>query len=97
MLVNPEIDNFYLTDAELEDSPSRRDGIDRETETSNRIFGAQLIQEAGILLKCRQAVMVTGQVLLQRFYCKKSLKDFNVKVGTAFGLGMHASSDQLAI
>mmetsp|Transcript_18666 Transcript_18666/g.40111 ORF Transcript_18666/g.40111 Transcript_18666/m.40111 type:complete len:470 (+) Transcript_18666:117-1526(+) len=73
------LDNFYLTDAELENSPSRQDGIDKETETTLRIYGAELIQEAGILLRCPQAVMATGQVLLQRFYCKKSLKEFNVK------------------
>jgi hypothetical protein len=79
MLVT-SIDNFYLTDEELADSPSARDGIDSETETSQRIYGAQLIQEASSLLRCQQAVACTGQVLLQRFYCKRSIKEFNVKV-----------------
>lgn len=74
------LDNFYLGDQELENSPSRRDGIDAETETTLRIYGADLIQETGILLKCNQAVMATGQILLQRFYCKKSLKEYNIKV-----------------
>ena len=81
------IDSFYLTDAELEDSPSRRDGISAETEAQLRVYGAQIIQEAGILLKCPQAVMATGQVLLQRFYCKCSLKDYPVKVSQAAGAG----------
>jgi len=30
-------------------------------------------------LRCPQAVMATGQVLLQRFYCKKSLREYNIK------------------
>lgn len=74
------VDNFYLTDEELSNSPSRQDGVDEETETILRIYGAQMIQEAGILLQCHQAVMATAQVLLQRFYCKKSLREYNVKV-----------------
>ncbi len=45
-----------------------------------RIYGCEVIQEGGILLKLPQAVMATGQVLLQRFYMKKSLRKFNVKV-----------------
>ncbi|GAX75351.1 hypothetical protein CEUSTIGMA_g2795.t1 [Chlamydomonas eustigma] len=78
MLCN-NVDNFYLSDAELDNSPSRQDGIDANTESTLRHYGAELIQKAGILLSCQQAVMVTGQVLLQRFYCKKSLREFNVQ------------------
>eukprot|EP00798_Chlamydomonas_sp_ICE-L_P010693 gene10693-12385_t len=73
------LDNFYVTAEELDKSISRLDGIDKETETMLRLYGAELIQEAGIFLRCPQAVMATGQVLLQRFYVKKSFKDFNVK------------------
>ena len=74
------VDNFYLTEEQLENSPSCQDGIDASTESVLRHYGAELIQRAGILLGCQQAVMVTGQVLLQRFYCKKSFKEFNVRV-----------------
>ena len=77
------VDNFYLSDAELADSPSRAHGIDADKEVSMRILGAELIQEAGVLLKCPQAVMATGQILMQRFYCKKSLKEYNVLVRTS--------------
>ncbi len=84
MLVNDHVDNFYVLDAELTDSsPSRLDNVDFSTETTLRHYGAELIQKAGILLGCQQAVMVTGQVLLQRFYCKKSLREFNIQVGIA--------------
>jgi hypothetical protein len=73
------LDNFYLSEDELENSPSRAHGIDRETEATLRVYGCELVQEAGILLQFPQAVMATGQVLFQRFYCKRSMKDFNVK------------------
>ncbi|PIA40349.1 hypothetical protein AQUCO_02500205v1 [Aquilegia coerulea] len=73
------IDTFYLTDEQLKDSPSRKDGIDEATETNLRIYGCDLIQESGILLRLPQAVMATGQVIFQRFYCKKSFARFNVK------------------
>jgi cyclin L len=79
-MVFSTLDNFYLTDEQLENSPSRQDGIDRDTEAELRAYGASLIQEAGLLLCWPQAVMATGQVLFQRFYCKRSLKSFNVKV-----------------
>ncbi|XP_023525559.1 cyclin-L1-1-like isoform X3 [Cucurbita pepo subsp. pepo] len=78
-MIYTAIDTFYLTDEQLTNSPSRKDGIDEATETSLRIYGCDLIQEAGILLKLPQAVMATGQVLFHRFYCKKSFARFNVK------------------
>ncbi|XP_042434199.1 cyclin-L1-1-like isoform X2 [Zingiber officinale] len=73
------IDTFYLTEEQLKSSPSRKDGIHEDTETTLRIYGCDLIQESGILLKLPQAVMATGQVLFHRFYCKKSFARFSVK------------------
>ncbi|KAL7196445.1 hypothetical protein ACSBR1_036458 [Camellia fascicularis] len=78
-MIYTAIDTFYLTDEQLQNSPSRKDGIDEATETTLRIYGCDLIQESGILLKLPQAVMATGQVLFHRFYCKKSFARFNVK------------------
>lgn len=78
-MIYTAIDTFYLTDEQLKSSPSRKDGIDEETETSLRIYGCDLIQESGILLRLPQAVMATGQVLFHRFYCKKSFARFDVK------------------
>ncbi|XP_015581186.1 cyclin-L1-1 [Ricinus communis] len=78
-MIYTAIDNFYLTDEQLQNSPSKKDGIDEATETTLRIYGCDLIQESGILLKLPQAVMATGQVLFHRFYCKKSFGRFNVK------------------
>ncbi|KAF3954363.1 hypothetical protein CMV_020282 [Castanea mollissima] len=53
------IDNFYLTDEQLKNSPSRKDGIDEATETTLRIYGCDLIQKSSILLKLPQ-VVATG-------------------------------------
>ncbi|GAB4835881.1 Cyclin-L1-1 [Ancistrocladus abbreviatus] len=78
-MIYTAIDTFYLTDEQLQNAPSRKDGIDEETETTLRIYGCDLIQESGILLKLPQAVMATGQVLFHRFYCKKSFARFDVK------------------
>ncbi|KAL7003014.1 Cyclin-L1-1 [Sarracenia purpurea var. burkii] len=78
-MIYTAIDTFYLTDEQLQNSPSRKDGIDEATETTLRIYGCDLIQESGILLRLPQAVMATGQVLFHRFYCKKSFARFDVK------------------
>ena len=49
-------------------TPSFNDGIDSKIEKLHRIYGCELIQEAGILLRLPQVVMVTGQSILHRFY-----------------------------
>ncbi|MCO5601923.1 hypothetical protein L7F22_056049 [Adiantum nelumboides] len=77
-MIYTAIDTFYLTQEQLQNSPSRKDDIDEDTESVLRLYGCELIQEGGILLKLPQAVMATGQVLLQRFFCKKSFARFNV-------------------
>ncbi|KAG9450666.1 hypothetical protein H6P81_010631 [Aristolochia fimbriata] len=81
-MIYTAIDTFYLTDEQL-NSSSRKDGIDEDTETTLRIYGCDLIQESGILLRLPQAVMATGQVLFHRFYCKKSFARFDVKIVAA--------------
>ncbi|KAL3143954.1 hypothetical protein ABBQ32_003767 [Trebouxia sp. C0010 RCD-2024] len=73
------LDNFYVSKEALADSPSRKDGISPDVEREQRIYGCEMIQEAGILLRLPQAVMATGQVLLHRFYCKVSLVAHDVK------------------
>ncbi|KAA8536921.1 hypothetical protein F0562_029399 [Nyssa sinensis] len=78
-MIYTAIDTFYLSDEQLKNSPSRKDGMDEATETTLRIYGCDLIQESGIMLRLPQAVMATGQVLFHRFYCKKSFARFNVK------------------
>lgn len=65
-------------------SPSRKDGILDQEEKLHRIFGCELVQEAGILLKLPQVVMITGQIILHRYFYRRSLqKDdaFTVAMG----------------
>lgn len=50
-MIYTAIDNFYLTDEQIKTSPSRKDGIDETTEITLKIYGCDLIQEAGILLR----------------------------------------------
>ncbi|KAL1501275.1 hypothetical protein ABEB36_006626 [Hypothenemus hampei] len=64
--------NQLLPDERLVNTPSLNDGLSVEAETDLRIYGCELIQTAGILLKLPQVAMATGQVLLQRFYYSKS-------------------------
>ena len=71
---------FILSAAALQDSPSRRSGVSEEVEGRQRLYGCELIQEGGCLLKLPQVVMATGQVLFHRFYCKSSMVQFDVKV-----------------
>ncbi|XP_066153789.1 cyclin-L1 [Euwallacea fornicatus] len=65
--------NQLLPEEKLVDTPSQNDGLSLDAETDLRIYGCELIQTAGILLKLPQVAMATGQVLLQRFYYSKSL------------------------
>ena len=58
-------------------SPSLLDGVRPEIESLHRVWGCELIQEAGILLRLPQAVMVTAQTLFTRFYYRRSLRAFD--------------------
>ncbi|GLT66854.1 hypothetical protein SLA2020_391980 [Shorea laevis] len=93
-MIYTAIDNFYLTDEQLQNTPSRKDGIDEATETTLRIYGCDLIQESGILLKLPQAVMAAGQVLFHRFYCKKSFARFDVKIVAASSLWLASKLEE---
>eukprot|EP00291_Cryptomonas_curvata_P028921 CAMPEP_0172213474 /NCGR_PEP_ID=MMETSP1050-20130122/37613_1 /TAXON_ID=233186 /ORGANISM="Cryptomonas curvata, Strain CCAP979/52" /LENGTH=243 /DNA_ID=CAMNT_0012894311 /DNA_START=98 /DNA_END=825 /DNA_ORIENTATION=- len=64
----------------LINTPSRKDGIDEATETALRIYGCELIQEAGILLRMHQTAMATGQILFHRFYFRCSFRKCDARV-----------------
>lgn len=46
--------NQLLPEDKLTVTPSQTDGLDEDTETDLRIYGCELIQTAGILLKLPQ-------------------------------------------
>ncbi|CAO3664426.1 unnamed protein product [Umbelopsis ramanniana] len=71
--------NALATNEQLEQSPSQRDGIKKETEQILLSFGCELIQSAGIALKLRQQVTSSAQVLFQRFFRIASLKHFGIQ------------------
>ncbi|CDI87981.1 cyclin, putative [Eimeria praecox] len=61
-------------------TPSIRDGLSRELEISQRIYGCHLIQRAGILLRLEAVTVASAQTILHRFYYRKSLKKFDVRL-----------------
>jgi hypothetical protein len=46
----PQLLNTLASPEQIESTPSRRDGIPEELEDELRVYGCQLIQQAGILL-----------------------------------------------
>ncbi|MCO5608590.1 hypothetical protein L7F22_062803 [Adiantum nelumboides] len=75
--------SFFLTSAQLADSPYFRHCVSADTEKSLRIYACEIIQEAGILLRMPQAVAATAQVLFHRFFCKQSFRDFDARSAAA--------------
>ena len=61
----------------LANSPSKRDGVGADDEMAQRVWGCELIMEAGILLRLPQVVMCTAQNLFHRFYYRVSLLRFD--------------------
>ncbi|CAJ1366164.1 unnamed protein product [Effrenium voratum] len=65
------------------DTPSQEDGISCEAEAELRAYGAVLIQRATVLLRLHQSACVTAAGIFQRFFCRRSLADFDVRVTAA--------------
>jgi len=79
-MIGTALDDFYLTAEQLQQSPSSQDGVTSNLESQLRRYGCDIISEAVVLLSLPQGVACTAQVLLHRFYCKRSLSQFDVKV-----------------
>ena len=62
-MIYTAIDTFYLTQEQLLDSPSRKDDIDEQTENNLRLYGCELIQEGGILLKLYVTIFPPSSLL----------------------------------
>lgn len=61
--------------------PSVIDGtLTLEEELEQRLFGCAWIQKASILLGVRTEAMSNGQVIFHRFYYRRSMREFDVKV-----------------
>jgi hypothetical protein len=75
-----QIDNFYLDDERYYNTPSRKLGVDAETEKRLRAYGCDRIQRAVVLLGKPQVVAATAQILLHRFYFQKDVKSWHIRV-----------------
>ncbi|PLW45540.1 hypothetical protein PCANC_10150 [Puccinia coronata f. sp. avenae] len=62
-----------------EPTPSAVDAIPAHLERELRLYGALLIQQAGVLLKLPQIVMATAATLFQRFFFVTSFLHFGIR------------------
>ena len=53
---------------------------DEDEVIGQRVFGCELVQQMGILLRMPQVVTSTAQVMFHRFYAKRSLYKFDARV-----------------
>ena len=67
----------------LSESPSLKDGVDPETESTARAIGCQWIVGMASSLDLPQATVTTSCMLLQRFYYSQSLIDHHPKFTAA--------------
>lgn len=75
-------------------SPSQEDGVSAAVERAHRFFGCELAQEASVLLRLPQVVAATAQTLLQRFFWRRSLRDFDAFRMAAASLFLAAKSEE---
>ncbi|XP_011181307.2 cyclin-T isoform X2 [Zeugodacus cucurbitae] len=69
--------HWYFSAEQLSNSPSRRQGIDPDTELSYRQMTAYLIQEMGQRLQVSQLCINTAIVYMHRFYAFHSFTHFH--------------------
>lgn len=67
-------------------TPSQEDGISADMEEELRAYGAVLLQRATLLLRLPQSTCVTAAAIFQRFFFRKSLAEFDVRVTAAASL-----------
>ena len=66
------LENCLLTEEEVKNSPSQKEGLTAEQEATLRHLGCEFIQISGITLRVPQFAVACAQVMFQRFYCIKS-------------------------
>lgn len=88
------LENSILPSEKLDETPSMKDGLDRDTENDLRSFACEMIQVAGILLKVPQVAMATGQVLLQRYYFSKSMVKHDIEISAMAAIFLAAKIEE---
>lgn len=79
-----DIGNTLLFSKEqLEQTPSRKEGMSVETEEKLRLKACEIIH--GVLALCGvdRMVICTAHVYLHRYYCQRTITAFNFKVHTS--------------
>ncbi|XP_041097454.1 cyclin-T1 isoform X2 [Polyodon spathula] len=71
---------WYFTREQIENSPSRRAGLDPDKELSYRQQAANLLQDMGQRLNVSQLTINTAIVYMQRFYMVQSFTRFHRNV-----------------
>lgn len=75
---------WYFSKEELDNSPSRKDGIDKKQEQEYRELTCHHLQEVGKKLKLPQLAIATAIVFFHRFFARQSHKRYDrIVVATA--------------
>lgn len=74
--------NFFLSEDELVNTPSRKAGISEEEELKTRLRACDFCVNGLRLLRCPQQVLCSAQVFIHRFYCKCRIDEHEIKVGS---------------
>lgn len=65
----------------VECPPTVKDGsLTLEEELGQRSYGCGWIQKASILLRIPAETLASGQTIFHRFYYRRSMKEFDLKV-----------------
>ena len=88
------MENCIMPSELLDETPSMKDGLDRDTESDLRRFGCEMIQVSGLLLRLPQVAMATGQVILQRFYYIKSMIKHDMEVNAMAAIFLAAKIEE---
>ena len=64
------LENCILPSEKLDETPSMKDGLDRDTENDLRFYGCELIQISGLLLKLPQVLtnFMKNKVIKQKVH-----------------------------
>lgn len=84
---------FTVTADELARCPSRLDGVSAVEEARLLRFGCAIVQECGALLH-QEASAVTAQLLLHRFFCRRSLRDVEMEVAATACLWLACKAEE---
>eukprot|EP01071_Lankesteria_metandrocarpae_P004164 Lankesteria_metandrocarpae@DN340_c0_g1_i1.p1 len=71
---------------DLVSTPSERDGVDRATENILRSYGCSLVQQAGVYLRLKGVTVASADIMLHRFYFRRSLREFDIRFVAAASL-----------